>query len=146
MDKIYDTLVSEDQAKINAIVSSVREHLTIDGVVDVDLIMATLEQLNDVKREARDAAKKAEEENKKDLKQKAIERGKAYIASLKEGDMITFIYGPASFQKTATLPIEKKGAATVQVTYPTSMLGPASKTAKRNIHYDKIIVPDNFEA
>ena len=145
MDKVYDTLVEADQAKINAIVSSIREHLTIDGAVDVDLVMATLEQLNEVKREAREAAKEAMKKAAEENKLKAIERGRAYVASLKEGDIITFVYGPEAFRKMASLPIEKKGAATVQVTYPPSMLGPNSKTAKRNIHFDKILVPDNFE-
>ena len=141
---IFDSLISQDQAKITAIVSSVKEHLSNDGVVDLDLLMATLEQLNEVKRTAREAIKEVEKKNAEETRLRMIEIGKAYVQTLKEGDEITFIYGPANFQKQATLPIEKKGVATVQVEYPQSMLGPGSKTSKRNIHYDKIIVPQEF--
>ena len=141
---IFDSLISQDQAKITAIVSSVKEHLSNDGVVDLDLLMATLEQLNEVKRAAREEIKQKEKEMLENERIRLVEIGKMYVASLKEGDLITFTYGPANFQRQATLPIDKKGIATVQVTYPAEMLGPASKTAKRNIHYDKIIVPQEF--
>ena len=141
---IFDSLISQDQAKITAIVSSVKEHLSNDGVVDLDLLMATLEQLNEVKRAAREEIKQKEKEMLENERIRLVEIGKMYVASLKEGDLITFTYGPANFQRQATLPIDKKGIATVQVTYPAEMLGPVSKTAKRNIHYDKIIVPQEY--
>ena len=143
---IYDSLVDSDQAKINAIVSSVKEHLTVEGMVDIDLLMATLEQLNEVKRSTREAIKELEKNEAEAEKNRLKELGRMYIASLKEGDMITFIYGSAGKQKQATLPIDKKGPSTVQVIYPPEMLGVASKTAKRNIHYDKIVVPEEFVA
>ena len=140
----FDSLISQDQAKITAIVSSVKEHLSNDGVVDLDLLMATLEQLNEVKRMVREKIKEKTLKEMNEQKDRLIEIGRAYISTLKEGDLITFIYGPANFQKQATLPIDKKGPATVQVTYPPEMLGAGSKTPKRNIHYDKIIVPQEF--
>ena len=60
---IYETLIETDKAKINAIVSSIKEHLTIEGIVDVDLLMATLERLNEVKKEARADEKLRQEKN-----------------------------------------------------------------------------------
>lgn len=143
---IYETLIEKDQAKINAIVSSVKEHLSIDGELDVDLLMATLERLNDAKREAREDEKKRQAEIANQARLAAADVGKRYVQTLKEGDLITFIYGPAGYTKQATLPIDKIGLSTVQVTYTDEMVGPNSKTKKRNIRYDKIVVPEEFAA
>lgn len=146
MNSIYETLVPADQGKIDGIVSSIREHLSIDGIVDLDLLMATLERMNEVKKEAREGIKLIEKKKAEEEKAKAFELGREYIASLKEGDMITFVYGTGAQRRTATLPIDKKGgASTVQVIYTPEMLGPLSKTNKRNIRYDKIVVPENFK-
>ena len=128
-NEIFDSLDDVNQGKVKGIVSSIKEHLMVDGLVDVELIMAVLEQLNEVKKEAREAYK---------------ELAKDYISTLKLGDMITFVYGPASYQKQATLPLEKVGAATVQVSYTPDMITGKSVTSKRNIRYDKIIVPEDF--
>lgn len=142
MNSIYDTLVEVDQCKINAIVSSVKEHLSIDNCVDIDLLMATLERMNELKKEVRQQLKDKQKEIEKIEKEKSFEKGRSYVESLKEGDLITFYYGSGPNKKIATLPIDKKGgASTVQVTYTPEMLTPLSKTNKRNIRYDKIIVP-----
>lgn len=140
----YDSLVSGDKAKIDAMVSSVMEHISVDGNADLDLLMATLERLNEEKRKVREAIQKSMEDEKKLQKKQAAELGKLYVSTLKEGDMITFTYGPARFTKTATLPINKIGAATVQVTYTPEMLGNTSKTALRNVLFEKIIVPEGL--
>lgn len=137
----YDSLVDEDKAKINAIVSSASEHLHSD----LDLVMALLERLNDLKKDIREQNKEAEKELEKEELVKKAELAKKYVQSLSEGDMVTFIYGPANFQKTITLPLDKKGAATIQVTFTQDLLGANSKTAKRNIKYEKVVVPANFQ-
>lgn len=142
--EIFESLADTEQAKVKGMVSSIREHLSVDGMVDLDLLMATLEQLNEVKRETRDLIKEKEKKDADAEKLRKASLAKEYVSTLKEGDMITFIYGPASFQKQATLPIEKKGAATVQVTYTPDMIVGKSVTNKRNIRYDKIIVPAEF--
>ena len=113
---IYETLIETDQAKINAMVSSIKEHLTIEGIVDVDLLMATLERLNEVKKEARADEKLRQEKIREDQRKNATEMGRKYVATLKEGDMITFVYGSAGYTRTATLPIDKVGPNSVQVT------------------------------
>ena len=141
---IYETLIETDQAKINAMVSSIKEHLTIEGIVDVDLLMAILERLNEVKKEARADEKLRQEKIREDQRKNAAEMGRKYVATLKEGDMITFIYGSAGYTRTATLPIDKVGPNSVQVTYTPDMLGPTSKTPRRNILFSKIVVPDSF--
>lgn len=142
--EIFETLADNEQAKVKAVVSSIKEHLSIDGECDLDLLMATLEQLNEVKRETRELLKEKEKKLAEDEKIRKAKLAKEYVSTLKVGDLITFIYGPASFQKQATLPIEKVGAATVQVIYTPDMIVGKSVTNKRNIHYDKIIVPENF--
>ena len=68
---IYETLIETDKAKINAIVSSIKEHLTIEGIVDVDLLMATLERLNEVKKEARADEKLRQEKIREDQRKNA---------------------------------------------------------------------------
>lgn len=136
----YDSLIDEDKAKINAIVSSAKEHLDSD----LDLVMALLERLNDLKKEIREEYKQKEKDIEEEQKKEKSEIAKRYVQSLNEGDDITFIYGPANFQKKITLPLEKKGAATIQVTFTPELLGANSKTAKRNIKYDKIVIPENF--
>lgn len=143
MDKIYSTLPEETQTTIDAIVSRVRDNVTNNGIVDLDLLLATLEQLNEVKKETKELYKKIEKEQIAEKTLKAKKIGKAYAATLSEGDMITFVYGVGGC-KTATLPLIKIGAATVQVEYTPDMLGPGSTTSKRNIHYDKIVVPEDF--
>ena len=142
--EIFETLADNEQAKVKAVVSSIKEQLSIDGECDLDLLMATLEQLNEVKRETRELLKEKEKKLAEDEKTRKAKLAKEYVSTLKVGDLITFIYGPASFQKQATLPIEKIGAATVQVIYTPEMIVGKSVTNKRNIHYDKIIVPENF--
>ena len=142
--EIFETLTDVEQAKVKGIVSSIKEHLTVDDYIDLDLLMATLEQLNEVKRETREAIKEREKENALKEKSARTELAKEYIQTLKIGDKITFVYGPASYQRMATLPIEKIGAATVQVSYTPDMIVGKSATNKRNIRYDKIIVPDGF--
>lgn len=142
---IYETLIDSDQAKINAIVSSVREHLSNDGNVDLDLLMATLEKLNEVKKEVREAEKERIAAIKEKSKEAAKELGRKYAMTLKVGDLITFVYGSANCQKTATLPVEKVGQSSVQVSYTPEMLSPNSKTAKRNILFAKIIIPKSFK-
>lgn len=144
--EIFESLADAEQAKVKGIVSSIREHLSVEGEgeVDLDLLMATLEQLNEVKREAREILKTKEKENAEKEKQRRAALAKEYVSTLSVGDKITFIYGPASFQKQATLPIDKVGLATVQVSYTPDMIVGKSITNKRNIHYDKIIVPKEF--
>ena len=144
--EIFESLSDVEQAKVKGIVSSIREHLSVEGEgeVDLDLLMATLEQLNEVKREAREILKTKEKENAEKEKQRRAALAKEYVSTLSVGDKITFIYGPASFQKQATLPIDKVGLATVQVSYTPDMIVGKSITNKRNIHYDKIIVPKEF--
>ncbi len=142
--EIFETLTDVEQAKVKGIVSSIKEHLTVDDYIDLDLLMATLEQLNEVKRETRESIKEREKENALKEKNARTELAKEYIQTLKIGDKITFVYGPASYQRMATLPIEKIGAATVQVSYTPDMIVGKSATNKRNIRYDKIIVPDGF--
>ncbi len=144
--EIFETLAETEQAKVKGMVNSIKEHLSVDGIVDLDLLMATLEQLNEVKRQTREEIKKIEKNNAEQQKEQRASLAREYVATLKEGDMITFIYGPASFQKQATLPIEKKGASTVQVSYTPDMITGKSVTNKRNIRYDKIIVPAEFVA
>ena len=143
---IYETLIDSDKAKINAIVTSIKDHLTIDGIVDVDLLMATLEKLNEVKKEARESEKERKTKNKEIEREKAAELGRKYVSTLREGDIITFVYGPASYQRIASLPIDKIGANSVQVTYTADMLGPTSKTPRRNILFNKIVIPESFKA
>lgn len=143
-NEIFDSLDDANQGKVKGIVSSVKEHLMVDGLVDVELIMAVLEQLNEVKKQAREAYKEIEKKEAEEHKEKQIELAKAYVSTLNLGDKIAFVYGPASYQKQATLPLEKVGAATVQVTYTPDMITGKSVTSKRNIRYDKIIVPEDF--
>lgn len=143
-NEIFDSLDDVNQGKVKGIVSSVKEHLMVDGLVDVELIMAVLEQLNEVKKQAREVYKEIEKKEAEEHKEKQIELAKAYVSTLNLGDKITFVYGPASYQKQATLPLEKVGAATVQVTYTPDMITGKSVTSKRNIRYDKIIVPEDF--
>ena len=142
--EIFETLTDAEQAKVKGMVASIRSHITVDDMVDLDLLMATLEQLNEVKRETRELIKQKEKQNADDEKQKKTALAKQYISTLKEGDLITFVYGPASWQRQATLPLEKKGNATVQVTYTPDMIVGKSATNKRNIRYDKIVVPAEF--
>ena len=142
--EIFESLPETEQAKVKGMVTSIKEHLSIDGIVDLDLLMATLEQLNEVKRQTREELKKIEKDNADKQKEQRATLAKEYVATLKEGDKITFIYGPASFQKQATLPIDKIGANTVQVTYTPDMIVGKSVTSKRNIRYDKIVVPAEF--
>ena len=59
-NEIFDSLDDVNQGKVKGIVSSIKEHLMVDGLVDVELIMAVLEQLNEVKKEAREAYKEIE--------------------------------------------------------------------------------------
>lgn len=141
---IYDSLTDADQAKIDAIVHSSVEHISNDGVVDIDLLMALLERLNEEKQKARDALKEIEKKRAEEAKKQRAILGEKYVHTLHEGDMITFNYGPAKFMKQATLPIDKIGAATVQVTYTADMLDEKSQTAKRNVLFDKIVVPTDF--
>lgn len=141
---IYDSLTDADQAKIDAIVHSSVEHISNDGVVDIDLLMALLERLNEEKQKARDALKEIEKKRAEETKKQRAILGEKYVRTLHEGDMITFNYGPAKFMKQATLPIDKIGAATVQVTYTADMLDEKSQTAKRNVLFDKIVVPADF--
>ena len=141
---IYDSLTDADQAKIDAIVHSSVEHISNDGVVDIDLLMALLERLNEEKQKARDTLKEIEKKRAEESKKQRAILGEKYVRTLHEGDMITFNYGPAKFMKQATLPIDKIGAATVQVTYTPDMLDEKSQTAKRNVLFDKIIVPADF--
>ena len=143
-NEIFDSLDDANQGRVKGIVSSVKEHLMVDGLVDVELIMAVLEQLNEVKKQAREVYKEIEKKEAEEHKEKQIELAKAYISTLNLGDKITFVYGPASYQKQATLPLERVGVATVQVTYTPDMITGKSVTAKRNIRYDKIIVPEDF--
>ena len=142
--EIFETLAETEQAKVNGMIASIKEHLSVDGIVDLDLLMATLEQLNEVKRNTRELIKEKEKEAATLEKQKKAALAKEYISTLKEGDLITFIYGPACWQKQATLPLDKKGANTVQVTYTPDMITGKSVSNKRNIRYDKIIVPAEF--
>ena len=139
---LIDELMPEQQARIRALVSSVEEHL--NG--DIDEFMAFLEQANEAKRKLREADKKKEVEAKANARILATELGRKYVSTLREGDMITFIYGPENYQKKATLPIEKIGANSVTVIYPEEMLSSTSKTSKRNILYCKIVVPEEFKA
>ena len=141
---IYDSLTDADQAKIDTIVHSSVEHISNDGVVDIDLLMALLERLNEEKQKARDALKEIEKKRAEETKKQRAILGEKYVRTLHEGDMITFNYGPAKFMKQATLPIDKIGAATVQVTYTADMLDEKSQTAKRNVLFDKIVVPADF--
>ena len=141
---IYDSLTDADQAKIDAIVHSSVKHISNDGVVDIDLLMALLERLNEEKQKARDALKEIEKKRAEETKKQRAILGEKYVRTLHEGDMITFNYGPAKFMKQATLPIDKIGAATVQVTYTPDMLDEKSQTAKRNVLFDKIVVPVDF--
>ena len=141
---IYDSLTDADQAKIDAIVHSSVEHISNDGVVDIDLLMALLERLNEEKQKARDALKEIEKKRAEESKKQRAILGEKYVRTLHEGDMITFNYGPVKFMKQATLPIDKIGAATVQVTYTPDMLDEKSQTAKRNVLFDKIVVPTDF--
>ena len=60
--EIFESLSDVEQAKVKGIVSSIREHLSVEGEGDLDLLMATLEQLNEGKREARDLLKAKEKE------------------------------------------------------------------------------------
>lgn len=138
---LIDELLPEQQARIKALVKSVEEHL--NG--DIDEFMAFLEQANETKKKLREEDKLKEKKEKDLAKEKATKLGKAYVSTLKEGDMITFLYGPTNYQRQATLPIEKIGAASVMVIYPKEMLSATSKTPKRNILYSKIIVPENFK-
>jgi hypothetical protein len=138
---LIDELLPEQQARIKALVKSVEEHL--NG--DIDEFMAFLEQANETKKKLREEDKLKEKKEKDLAKEKATKLGKAYVSTLKEGDMITFLYGPANYQRQATLPIEKIGAASVMVIYPKEMLSTTSRTPKRNILYSKIIVPENFK-
>ena len=140
----YESLVDADKAKIDAISKSVIEHISNDGTPDMDLLMAILEKLNDEKRKTREALHEAEKKIAESNKKKAAEIGRLYVNTLHEGDLITFNYGPAKFMKQATLPIEKIGAATVQVIYTPDMLGENSQTARRNVLFDKIVVPAEF--
>ena len=144
--EIYDSLTDGAQAKINAIVASVKEHLSVDGEVDLDLLMATLEQLNEAKKQTREMLKERDKKTAEAVKLEKAALAKEYVASLKIGDNITFEYGPASFRRQATLPIEKVGAQTVQVCYTPDMIVGKSITNKRNIRYEKIVVPADFAA
>lgn len=137
---LIDELMPEQQARIRALVSSVEEHL--HG--DIDEFMAFLEQANETKKKLREADKEAEAKAKAEAKVLATDLGRKYVSTLKEGDMITFIYGPANYQRQATLPIEKIGANSVTVIYPKEMLSAASKTDRRNILFSKIVVPAEF--
>lgn len=138
---LIDELMPEQQARIKALVASVKEHL--HG--DVDELMAFLEQANEVKKELREADKEREKEAKAQAKVLATNLGRKYVSTLKEGDMITFIYGPANYQRQATLPIEKISANSVMVIYPKEMLNASSQTAKRNVLFSKIVVPESFK-
>lgn len=144
MEKIYDQFVEEDRAKVDALVDRVVSHITVNNNTDLDLLMAVLERLNDKKKSIKEDLKKKESERKAQLVQQQIERGRAYINTLSDGDMITFIYGSAPHVKQATLPIVKKGANSVQVEYTPDMLSPTSSTNKRNIRFNKIVVPEDF--
>ena len=146
MEKInYNSLTSEDQRKIDGAIDEVVKTVTIDGRIDIVLLLATLEQLNERKQIAKEEAKISEKVRKEAMKKQAEEIGKRYAASLNVGDMVTFRYG-TNGKQIATLPLEKVGDKTIQVTYTQDMLIPGSKTAKRNIHFDKIVVPENFMA
>lgn len=144
MNTVYETLTVEVQSKVNSTVENAIESLKVNGSLDIDLLMATLEQLNAKKKEIKENTKKRMLEEKAALKKSAAERGKAYVNSLTEKvDYITFVYGNNG-SKRATLLLLKKGASTAQVEYTPDMLGPDSHTSIRNVLYSKIVVPEDF--
>lgn len=146
MEKIYDTLTSDVRAQIDSVTRKVLDTFTSeDGKVDLVLLMATLEQLNGAKKEIKETAAKIAKDKAEEIRKQAELAGKRYIETLQVGDMFTFRYGTGGKQ-TATLPIDKVGDKTVQVTYPKDMLPEGSKTAKRNIRFDKVVVPEEFAA
>ena len=77
--EIFESLSDVEQAKVKGIVSSIREHLSVENEVDLDLLMATLEQLNEVKREARETLKVKEKENAEKEKQRRAALAKEYV-------------------------------------------------------------------
>ena len=124
MEKInYNSLTSEDQRKIDGAIDEVVKTVTIDGRIDIVLLLATLEQLNERKQIAKEEAKISEKVRKEAMKKQAEEIGKRYAASLNVGDMVTFRYG-TNGKQIATLPLEKVGDKTIQVTYTQDMLIP----------------------
>jgi len=143
MEKIYDTLVDDSKNTVDGIVKLAMKELSNDGKTDLVLLLAVLEKLNDNKKEI----KKAIEDKKRDAEKALVKErellGKAYAETLKVGDMITFRYGNGGKQ-TATLPLDKIGLKTIQVTYTPDMLPEGSATAKRNILFSKIVVPEGF--
>ena len=84
--EIFESLADAEQAIVKGIVSSIREHLSVEGEVDLDLLMATLEQLNEVKREARETLKVKEKENAEKEKQRRAALAKEYVSTLSVGD------------------------------------------------------------
>jgi hypothetical protein len=142
--EIFESLSDEEQQKIERITTYVKEQLTVDGVVSLDLLFATLEKMNCIKKDTREFLKEQEKKNAEEKKALDFERGKRYAQSLKIGDMVTFVYGPASNQKRATLPLEKVAPSTIQVTFSSDMIINRTITNRRNIRYDKIIVPADF--
>ena len=77
--EIFESLSDVEQSKVKGIVSSIREHLSVENEVDLDLLMATLEQLNEVKREARETLKVKEKENAEKEKQRRAALAKEYV-------------------------------------------------------------------
>ena len=135
MSNIYETLPEEAQVRIDATVNVVKN--AVDG--DIDVLMAILEKLNEVKKQIRELNKVKEKENKAAEKADKAAAGAAYVATLHEGDLVTFRYGLKG-ANIATLPILKIGAKSVRVVYPPEMLEEGSKTNERNVLFDKIIV------
>lgn len=145
MEKIYDSLTSETKQEIDAIVHEIVKRVSVDGVTDLVLLMATLEQLNEQKKNIKEAIAKEAKDKAEEIRKTAELNGKRYAETLQIGDLFTFRYGTGGKQ-TATLAVEKVGEKTIQVTYPKEMLPPGSQTAKRNIRFEKIVVPEEFIA
>ena len=54
MNTVYETLTEEVQSKVNSTVENAIESLKVNGSLDIDLLMATLEQLNAKKKEIKE--------------------------------------------------------------------------------------------
>ena len=137
----YDALDEETQTMIDAITERIKSNLTVNNDIDLDLLMATLEKLNELKKEVKEHYKELEKQKTENELKERAEKGAEYAKTLKKGDIVRFYYGPATNRKIGELPVEKVTSATISVNFTEDMLPPNYITSVRNIRFEKLIIP-----
>lgn len=127
---------------ISTIVSQVVTGLTVKDEagaerVDYTALKEVMEQLSAVRKSAKEANEAYVKEQKATDKAVKAEAGKAYAATLAEGDRVKYTMANGSVIE-ATVGKQKDGAKTLHVVLDAIPEG--SKTADRHVAFDKLII------